>query len=355
MEDFHRGNCLLLEESVSQALDAYSRALRTLEADNSNNNNLNINGSSNISPDGSGHSVAQVYANRALAYLKQRKYTYALQDCNAGLSLDKSYEPLYFRKGQAQFELEEYEGAKRTLEAGLMLLQEKKTTDTESAVGDTLTRYRRAIRKCDAEIASSVDAGKSASAPSAAVSTSSAPASSTANTSSSSSSSGATATAVSRKPAMSQQPATRYEYYQSNEALTVSVLAKNLTPEEAEVTITSHRLRVVLTRNGSTEVVLDKNLYANIDPARSKYDLRKTKIEIVLMKVEPGIWPTLDGSAKATVVAAASESSASSAAAPKGPPRPYASKKDWNAVEGIKRTLSLMIFKTNAPLWRNEM
>jgi suppressor of G2 allele of SKP1 len=291
MEEFHRGNALLIDEDYSKAVDAYSTALLSVPQ------------------------LAPVFANRAAAYLKLRKFAHALQDCNQAIALDASLEPAYYRKGQACFELEEYESAKRMFEAGLALVNESNIEAT--------SKYRRAIRKCDAETEfnnrDSAPAPAPASAPVSAAVSASVPESATA-----------------KKPAappLQQQPATRYEYYQSNEALTISVLAKGLTAQEADVMITSNRLRVVINRGGISETVIDKNLYANIDEAKSRFEIRKTKMEIVLVKTEPSIWPTLDGNAKSSAPPPPATAMAGTAEA-KPVPRPYASKKDWNAVEG---------------------
>jgi hypothetical protein len=343
-ELFHRGNSLLLDDSYPAAVECYTQALTAA-------------GAATTSTTSAAVTAVNVYANRALAYLKLHKYTHALQDCNAAFALlgqqpkeqasstsvGKDFEYLYYRKGLAQFELEEYESAKAMFEMGLALVTQRKDSGSVATAGDmckndAMIKYQRAIRKCEAEIAL-CNTATAAPATSAAVTSTSAP-STTAKPSTSAVPSAASSSQP-KKPSATQQPATRYEYYQSNEALTVSVLAKNLTPEEVEVTISSHRLRVVLTRNGLTEVVMDKNLFANVDTTRSKYEIRKTKVEIVLVKVEPTIWPTLDGTAKAMeAIPAASASAAtatadsSSAAASKPSTRPYASKRDWNAVEG---------------------
>ena len=64
---------------------------------------------------------------------------------------------------------------------------------------------------------------------------------------------------------------------------------------QAQIVIESDRLRVVC----KGEVVIDKHLFAYINTLKSSYDIRKTKIEIVLCKEEQGIWPTIEGDASA--------------------------------------------------------
>ena len=41
--------------------------------------------------------------------------------------------------------------------------------------------------------------------------------------------------------------------------------------------------------------MIDKQLHALINLDKSKYEIRKTKIEILLWKEEQGIWPSIEG------------------------------------------------------------
>lgn len=128
---------------------------------------------------------------------------------------------------------------------------------------------------------------------------------------------------------------TRYEYYQDNDRLCLSVLAKNLVPGEHEIVISDQHLKVVLTRNSRTEVVIDKQLFDVVDLEKSKFDVRKTKVEIILYKVDKGVWPSLDGTGAKKIVnskPAAVDGAIAAATTEAVPPRPYASKKDWDKV-----------------------
>jgi CS domain len=64
-----------------------------------------------------------------------------------------------------------------------------------------------------------------------------------------------------------------------------------LVSSQAQITIVSDHLKVVC----KGEVVIDKRLYAQVDTVKSTYDVRKTKIEIILWKEDKGIWPTIEG------------------------------------------------------------
>ena len=43
------------------------------------------------------------------------------------------------------------------------------------------------------------------------------------------------------------------------------------------------------------EVVIDKQLHALINLEKSKYEIRKSKIDIVLWKCEQSLWPSIEG------------------------------------------------------------
>jgi hypothetical protein len=73
----------------------------------------------------------------------------------------------------------------------------------------------------------------------------------------------------------------KYQYYQGNDSLNISVLAKNMLPEDVEISIESDHLRVVC----KGEVVIDKVLYAFVNTEKSKFEIRKSKVEIILWKV----------------------------------------------------------------------
>ena len=64
---------------------------------------------------------------------------------------------------------------------------------------------------------------------------------------------------------------------------------------QAQIVIEPDHLRVVC----KGEVVIDKPLHGYVNTLKSSYDIRKTKIEIILCKEEHGIWPTIEGDASA--------------------------------------------------------
>ena len=300
MDSFHLANQLFVDEDYDAAMELYSKALQEL-------------------PD-----FSQALSCRSAAYIKLKKYTQALEDCNNVIQIDSSVEPAYFRKGLACFELGEYETAKKAFEIG----KEKRTQ-----AGKDVTAYTRAIRKCDIELEETPEQLSAVPVP--------VPTKTIAATSA------AVPVLAPALPAVTTAipNAIKYQYYQNAEAVNISILAKNVTPEETEISILPEHLKVKC----RGETVIDKRLYGIVDVGSSNYDIRKTKIEIVLRKVDKEVWPTLEGDgpprvhSTPTATAPVTQSASSNvgdnkptsvpATTTAGIPKPYASKRDWNAVE----------------------
>ena len=245
------------------------------------------------------HSTPALYSCRAAASLKLRRYSKAVEDCNKALSLDDSHEPSYYRKGIACFELDEFETAKKALETGLRI-REKDDKDVAS--------YNRALRKCESELK-----GQSMEI----------------NSSSDHSSSTVKSQKLSPPP---QQPVgIKYQYYQSQESLTITLLAKKVDPKDAHIDISPTRLKAAIDVEGKTDVVIDKILYEEIDAEASKVKYTPSKIDIVLVKKAPSIWPSIEGTGKA-VVTTVKDHSAPMAAPIQQRAKPYSSSKDWDTV-----------------------
>ena len=239
------------------------------------------------------------YSCRAAACLKLRKYSKALEDCNRALTLDDSHEISYYRKGIACFELEEFEVAQKALKIGLSL-REKNGKDVAS--------YNRALRKCESELKGQVVEPDSSSKL-------------------------ATPNMPSQKPvAPPPQPiGIKYQYYQNQESLTITLLAKKVDPKDARIEISPTRLKATILVEGKPDVVIDKILYEEIDAEASKVKYTPSKIDVVLVKKAPSIWPSIEGTGKA-VVAADRDHTVPVAAPAQQRVTPYASSKDWDSV-----------------------
>ena len=113
--------------------------------------------------------------------------------------------------------------------------------------------------------------------------------------------------------------------------MNISVLAKNLEPQDVNITITEQHLRVYITRGGPAEKVMDIDLFAPIVVAESKYDVRKPKVEITLKKVTQNVnWPSLEAG-RTAVPPPAPATAAPNVKAER--PKAYASSKDWEKID----------------------
>lgn len=125
-------------------------------------------------------------------------------------------------------------------------------------------------------------------------------------------------------------PEIKYQYYQSGTHMNISVLAKNLQPQDVNIDISEQHLRVYIKRDGPAEKVMDIDLFAPIILAESKYDIRKPKVEIFLKKATPNVnWPSLEAARSALPPPAVSAAPPETSQRPKA----YASSRDWEKID----------------------
>jgi suppressor of G2 allele of SKP1 len=125
----------------------------------------------------------------------------------------------------------------------------------------------------------------------------------------------------------------KYQYYQSDKVMTISILEANVAEEDLRVTFESQRLQVVMTKGGVDFTVIAGTLYDEIDVPNSRVNIRAEKVLIKLRKTKLYEWHELLGkeTKKPSPPAAAAAKQVPEVDTAK--PRPYASTKDWNAIE----------------------
>ncbi|KAG8628508.1 hypothetical protein KVT40_004381 [Elsinoe batatas] len=109
-------------------------------------------------------------------------------------------------------------------------------------------------------------------------------------------------TAPPTAPAQTPADKIRHDWYQNNENIIFTLLAKGVPKDDTVINIDATSLSISYPlANGSTyEFSLDP-LYASIDPAQSKSSILSTKIEITLKKVQAGHkWHALEGTGPAS-------------------------------------------------------
>lgn len=280
MDTFHEANILFIDENYAAAVEKYNSAATSLS------------------------DFAPLHACRGAAHLKLKLFTEALEDANMALGVDPSHEPSCFRKGVALFELEEYESSKQSFQRSVELCGQQGKKDVSS--------QNRWIRKCETEIEEEAEEEARIAATTKKVEATKVPAPS--------------------PPVLPQTvlPSIRYQYYQSATTMNISVMAKNLAPEDVTVVFTPTHLVVRVKQEGQEVTVFDKDLYAEIVPANCKFDIRKPKVEVILVKAAAdGNWPTIEGSGKRVAPAA----STATASTDLEKAKPYASSRDWNKID----------------------
>lgn len=303
-----------VDEEYSSALEAYSSALSSIDeaAHDSLSKSLRF----------------RSLSRRAATYLKLLKPAQALEDVNAaialidgdGLNLRLGEEEIcHMRAGQAAFELGSYSDAKVSFELAAKLA---------ALNGRDEGKYQSWVKKClDAEPQYSSNVAKSktpVSAPPAK------PASKL--------------DFVNGKQKRPTMP--KYQYYQSDTFMTISILEANVKPEDLRVDFGLDKLTVVLSKGGEDFTVICGTLFDAVDVSKCKVKYMDEKVLIKLRKKDKHSWHELFGSGardeskgeeeeegKAASNEEETEETKDIPILDRAKPTPYASQRDWNAIE----------------------
>lgn len=102
------------------------------------------------------------------------------------------------------------------------------------------------------------------------------------------------------KPAESQatseapKPKVRYEWFQTDDSLTMEIYAKDLKEDDVNIVFSKKNLDVTLKLGSSSEYNMDIDLAGEVQPDACKYTIRKSCVEILLKKVTSSKWKTLE-------------------------------------------------------------
>lgn len=300
--------------------------------------------------------VLQIRAlsHRSSAFYKLKRYQEALDDAEGSLALLSTKKPgglrtgegetCHLRVGLAAFELNQYQKANDMLQKAAQLASLNKR-QTNKDIFDNL------LEKCNAKLSAPGETTTSTSEieekPS---SEDNIP---QANVTKPSISSAPTAAAATR-PALAGKKgkAPKYQYYQSDKVMTISILEAGVRQEDLTVQFEPKHLLVTMRKDGTDFTVIAGYLFSEIDVQKSKVVFKEEKVLVKLRKVEQYEWPELmgkgDDSAKAkkkTTVSTENgkdDDATTSAGLPKEipsvpedakVPRPYVSHRDWDAIE----------------------
>ncbi|KAL4230582.1 Suppressor of G2 allele of SKP1 [Mactra antiquata] len=216
------------------------------------------------------------FCNRAQAYIKLNRFKEAVEDANEALVLNPNNAKAFLRKGMALFYLEEYQPAKDAFSEGLKI-------DAED------NNFKTWIRKCEAELDLSQQ-NKTATSQVGVSGTNS-------------DSKETTSTPAENEPSKNSQRVvplptkqkSRYDWYQTQTHVVISILLKNVKQEDAQINIQEKTLSATVKLPTGSDYSLELELSHPIVPEQSVTKLLKSKIEIKLKKQEGIQWKKLEG------------------------------------------------------------
>jgi suppressor of G2 allele of SKP1 len=358
------GDSLTVDEEFAEAVDAYAAGLALLAGDDNQEDSdavatATTAGSTGESPV-SGEPLVERFrllSHRSGAFYQLARFAEAADDAQSARDMNVAglrggeREAAGLRLGKALYQLGRYETSKRVLEQVLQLaeLNGRSGMVASHAAKDWIARCVEELEPPMLEPARpsnslemlAAQAGIQPASPSmAAVAPSPPPR--------------AASVAASAPSAVSTNRIhpPKYQYYQNDKVMTVSIMEPNVRAEHLQVEYPdSTTLRVVLNKQGQDFVVISGHLYDAVDVESCKTVIKEEKILIKLKKRTPKEWYDLldkkkkksseemgtvsTDVAKATMppLGASATSCAPAAGTGGSIPRPYASNKNWDKIE----------------------
>ncbi|KAI0228400.1 Protein SGT1 [Lamellibrachia satsuma] len=263
-ELFSRANEEFVEENYEEAVKFYTQAI---DVDNTKD---------------------EYYVNRSHAFIKLEKFTEALGDAEKATRLNSSSAKAYLRKGVACFHLDKFELAKEAF------IQGAKLQDSDN--------FATWIRKCEAEINLSqaktpVGDGQMAVGMSGVES----PVTSTKDTTPTvSAAAGASSEVSPTQVPMPSGAKTRYDWYQTETQVVITILLKNVSQDDLSVDIQEKTVSVTVKLPTDSDYSLELELLHPINHQQSQVKVMASKIELKLKKQEGIRWTTLESDGTAS-------------------------------------------------------
>jgi len=314
------GDSRYVDEDYDAAIEAYSQALPSMEQVVDEDTEKLV------------HLVCGL-SHRAAAYLQIGKASEAFDDATSASTVLREQaalstllsslqkEQIHSREGQAALVLGRFEHA-----------MEAFSRAAESANESTREKYNEWLAKCQQKIDLDSQKPKTAATP--------AP------------------VAVPVQPAPVPAPSTssksgrpivpKYQYYQNDNFMTISILEPNVKPEQLNVTFGLDHLTVILTKSGKKFTVICGTLFGGVNIEKCKTKFMDEKVLIKLKKLEKHEWRDLFGlgmqdekeeekDSKMEVGDIDPETGIKKVVPTMDPHKsintPYASQRDWGAIE----------------------
>ena len=306
-----------VDENMEEAIDAYAAAI-------------------SLSRDTDVTLRFRSLSHRSAAFYTMGRYKEALEDANqallstgpSGLRSGEG-EMCHKRSGVAAFQLQEYLKAKEAFQQAGQLASLNQRSDAS---------YKEWIRQCEEKLEPPPAERKqpaSKKSPPAAATTenkSAPPKEATASVSSPATAPeppAKVANTTNNRPTMP-----KYQYYQSDKVMTISVLEATVKEEDLKVDFQPKWLTVTLRKGGVDFTVIAGALYGDIDVDKSKVVIKEEKVLIKLRKIDVGEWHELFGKAQDSKPPPKPKNSTEKTSdATTTRARPYASHRDWDSIE----------------------
>jgi suppressor of G2 allele of SKP1 len=335
------GDCLQVDENYQDAVDAYAAALALFR-------------------ESEAAMHVRTLSHRSASFYQLERYPEALEDAQEALVMMSDQKPaglyasegemVHRRLGMAAFQMAKYQDARGIFEKAAQL-----ATLNRRARVDKF--YAEWMQMCDDKMKKQVmtASSKAADPPKATVtpmkSSTNAPAAAMVSPKPTSSTAATRAPTVTPHVSRTVTSAPKYQYYQSDKYVTVSILEARVSEEDLNVRFEPKHLVATLRKGGKDFTIIAGTLYQEIDVDNSKINIKDEKVLIKLRKVEEGYeWPELMGKAidsKPSVALSSKKATAEDTnttddltpqktpTVPKdsSKPRPYASHRDWDAIE----------------------
>ncbi|CAB4007351.1 SGT1 homolog [Paramuricea clavata] len=211
---FSEGNEAFADDEYSKAVKKYTAAIEQ----NSHN--------------------PKYYSQRANAFIKLEKYEDALADTSSALRLDTKSAKAFLRKGIAHYRLKQHRDAKEAFENALKL---EDSDETKSWISN-----------CDVELQT---AGNGEKIPDRVESK-----------------------LMSEPPLPKAQPKPRYDWYQTDSRVVVTILVKNRTSDDVKCDIQDTYVSIYVRLEDGSDFSLSLNLANTIVAAQSKYKVSSPKV-----------------------------------------------------------------------------
>ncbi|KNG46157.1 SGS-domain-containing protein [Stemphylium lycopersici] len=306
MDDARKGDAALSASKPEEAIQHYTKALT-------------------VNP-----SAVKYYIGRSTAYQRTSKYAESLNDADVAVVLAKKrgtrelIKDGQFRRAVALYHLGKYADAdfllrlvKRLDEKDKMLpiWESKVATKLENLADDDEQRAVTIKETPEVEIPSTT----TATAPAAPAKTDD------------------PATPAPKPPAQTPKEKIKTDWYQTNDSVTLNIMAKGVPKDKLTVDIEAESVSLSFPIVDSSEYSYNADpLFAPIDPSRSSYQIKSTKVELLLKKATPGVkWRSLereDGHVVATSTSQAPSTVSTKETAPAYPTSSKSGAKNWDKV-----------------------